>query len=140
MSNIPLAKLQKPSLLDSTEMTSLRSTIITNKDLTNLYLDDNTSSKISDIIWKIRQLNKEIPGGLQLIVIDYLQLISGSEFSGNRQNEIAQISRSLKLLALDLKIPIIALSQLSRTVETRENKRPQLSDLRESGVLNKMLI
>ena len=73
--------------------------------------------------------------GLGLIVVDYLQLVSGSGRTENRQQEIASISRSLKGLAKELRIPVLALSQLSRAPEARTEKRPQLSDLRESGGL-----
>ena len=76
--------------------------------------------------------------GLDLIIIDYLQLMQGQKsrgIEGNRQQEISEISRSLKALARELKIPVIALSQLSRAVELRSEKKPQLSDLRESGSL-----
>src|SRR5207247_5860875 len=72
---------------------------------------------------------------LQLVVIDYLQLMRGRAHMDNRQQEIAEISRSLKSLAKELNVPVVALSQLSRAVETREQRRPQLSDLRESGAL-----
>jgi len=73
--------------------------------------------------------------GLDLIVIDYLQLMRGRHQQENRQQEISEISRSLKALAKELYVPVVALSQLSRAVETRERKEPQLSDLRESGAL-----
>lgn len=100
---------------------------------TKIYIDDTPGMTIAEIKAKCRRL-ASTTGDLGLIVIDYLQLISGSaKYSGNRQQEIAEISRSLKTLAMELSIPIVALAQLSRGVEQREDKRPVLSDLRESG-------
>ena len=98
-----------------------------------IYIDDTPGMTISEIKAKCRRLSSTT-GDLSLIVIDYLQLISGSaKYAGNRQQEIAEISRSLKTLAMELNVPIVALAQLSRSVESREDKRPLLSDLRESG-------
>lgn len=98
-----------------------------------IFIDDTPGMTISEIKAKCRRLASQ-SGDLGLIVIDYLQLIQGSaKYAGNRQQEIAEISRSLKTLAMELSIPIVALAQLSRSVEAREDKRPLLSDLRESG-------
>ena len=98
-----------------------------------LFIDDTAGMTISEIKAKCRRLyNSE--NGLGIVIIDYLQLISGSaRYAGNRQQEVSEISRSLKTLAMELNVPVIALAQLSRTVEGREDKRPLLSDLRESG-------
>lgn len=93
--------------------------------------DDSAAVTVADIRAKCRKLAQE--GKLDFVVIDYLQLIKGDDRSGNRQEEVAKISRSLKQMARELKIPILALSQLSREVEKREDKRPVLADLRESG-------
>lgn len=99
-----------------------------------LYIDDTSALTVSQLKSKCRRLNRK--HGLELIVVDYLQLMRGnSEYKGNREQEIAQISRELKVLAKELKVPIIALSQLSRGVETRADKKPTLSDLRESGAI-----
>ena len=99
----------------------------------NLFLDDTPGITIGEIRSKCRRLaNSE--NGLGLVVIDYLQLISGPPgSSGNRQQEVSEISRGLKTMALELGIPVIALAQLSRAVEGRDDKRPIMSDLRESG-------
>jgi replicative DNA helicase len=97
----------------------------------NIHFDDSAAVSVADIRAKCRKLSQE--GKLDFVVIDYLQLIKGDERSGNRQEEVARISRSLKQMARELKIPILALSQLSREVEKREDKRPLLADLRESG-------
>ncbi|MFQ6861383.1 MAG: replicative DNA helicase [Beduini sp.] len=99
----------------------------------NLYIDDGAGIKINDIIAKCRRLKQE--HGLCLIVIDYLQLITGSGRSDSRQQEVSDISRQLKALARELEVPVIALSQLSRSIEKREDKRPLMSDLRESGAI-----
>ena len=100
---------------------------------TNLYIEDNAGMTISEIRAKCRRLATS-DKGLGLIVIDYLQLISGSSKNeGNRVQEVSEISRSLKTMAMELKVPVVALAQLSRSVELRENKRPIMSDLRESG-------
>ncbi len=101
----------------------------------NLYMDDTGGITINDISAKCRQLRSR-HNGLKLIIIDYLQLITGSSKNReNRQQEVSEISRQLKGLARELEVPIIALSQLSRTVEQRPDKRPMLSDLRESGAI-----
>ena len=99
----------------------------------NLVIDDTPGISISELRSKCRKYKLE--HGLQLVMIDYLQLMSGSGRSDSRQQEISEISRSLKSLARELNVPIIALSQLSRAVEQRENHRPVLSDLRESGAI-----
>ncbi len=100
---------------------------------TNLVMDDTPGITIGEIRAKCRRLASS-EKGLALIVIDYLQLISGGKnYGANRQQEVSDISRSLKTLAMELGVPVIALSQLSRGVEAREDKRPLMSDLRESG-------
>ena len=100
---------------------------------TNLFLDDTPGITIGEIRSKCRRLANS-DKGLGLVVIDYLQLITGpSKSAGNRQQEVSDISRNLKTMALELGIPVIALAQLSRAVEQREDKRPIMSDLRESG-------
>ena len=100
---------------------------------TNLVIDDTPGITIGEIRAKCRRLASS-EKGLSLIVIDYLQLISGGKnYGANRQQEVSDISRSLKTLAMELGVPVIALSQLSRGVEAREDKRPLMSDLRESG-------
>lgn len=100
---------------------------------TNLFLDDTPGITIGEIRSKCRRLANS-DKGLGLVVIDYLQLITGpAKSAGNRQQEVSDISRNLKTMALELGIPVIALAQLSRAVEQREDKRPIMSDLRESG-------
>lgn len=96
-----------------------------------IFVDDTAGIRISDIRSKARKLSQEM-GGLGIIIIDYLQLITGSKRE-NRQQIVSEISRELKILSKDLRVPVIALSQLSRSVEQRQDKRPMLSDLRESG-------
>lgn len=96
-----------------------------------IFVDDTAGIRISEIRSKARKLSQEM-GGLGVIIIDYLQLITGSR-GENRQQIVSEISRELKILAKDLKVPVIALSQLSRAVEQRQDKRPMLADLRESG-------
>ncbi len=97
----------------------------------NIYIDDTSTITVSEIAARCRKLKME--QNLNLVVIDYIQLMSSSRKGVSREQEIAEISRSLKVLAKDLNIPIIALSQLSRAVEKRDVKEPVLSDLRESG-------
>ncbi len=96
-----------------------------------LFIDDSPGITVTDMRARLRRL--QIEHGLDLVVIDYLQLIHGRGKNDNRQQEISEISRNLKGLARELNVPIIALSQLSRSVEQRQDKRPMLSDIRESG-------
>lgn len=100
---------------------------------TNIFIDDTPVQTVYDIAAKSRRLKEK--HGLDLILIDYLQLITSRKKSNNRQEEVSEISRMLKQLARELNVPIIALSQLSRAVEQRQDKRPMLSDLRESGAI-----
>jgi len=98
-----------------------------------IFIDDTAAIPILELKAKARRIVKE--AGVKLIVVDYLQLIQGPKDVDNRQQEISAISRSLKALAKELNITVLALSQLSRAVEQRHDKRPQLSDLRESGAI-----
>lgn len=117
--------------LDPKEMVLLGHACKTLK-MHNIYFDESNSSDIYDIRSKCRQLKQS--NGLDMIIIDYLQLITASSQGGrSRQEEVAKISRELKILAKELEVPVIALSQLSRKSDEREDKKPVLSDLRESG-------
>ena len=98
-----------------------------------LYIDDTPALSILDLRSRARRLKRE--RNIEMIIVDYLQLMQGPQNSENRQNEISQITQSLKALAKELDIPVVALSQLSRAVEQRTKKEPQLSDLRESGAI-----
>jgi replicative DNA helicase len=98
-----------------------------------LYIDDTPAISTLEIRAKARRLKKE--RGLGLIIVDYLQLMRAAQRSDSREKEISEISRSLKALAKEIHVPVIALSQLNRKVEDRPNKRPQLADLRESGAI-----
>ena len=97
-----------------------------------LYIDETAALTSSELRARARRMARQF-GTLGLIVIDYLQLMSSGSNAENRVQEVSQISRNLKVLARDLDVPILALSQLSRAVEQRHDKRPILSDLRESG-------
>lgn len=99
-----------------------------------IWIDDNPNLTIMEIRAKARRLKSRL-GDLGVVVVDYLQLMQGSSRSESRQVEISEISRGLKILARELECPVIALSQLSRTLEQRSDKRPMLSDLRESGAI-----
>ncbi len=105
-------------------------------DEAHIFIDDTPGLSILDLRSRARRLQAE--GGLDFIVIDYLQLMQGSrsrKANDNRQQEVTEISRGLKALARELQVPVLALSQLSRSVELRQSKQPMLSDLRESGSL-----
>jgi replicative DNA helicase len=99
-----------------------------------LYIDDNPNLTVMDIRAKARRM-KSTEGGLGLVIVDYLQLMTGRSSAESRQVEISEISRGMKILARELAIPVVALSQLSRGLEARADKRPMLADLRESGAI-----
>lgn len=99
-----------------------------------LFIDDNPNVTVMEVRAKARRM-KAKESGLGLIIVDYLQLMTGRSSAENRQVEVSEISRGLKILARELEVPVVALSQLSRTLETRADKRPILADLRESGSL-----
>jgi replicative DNA helicase len=101
-----------------------------------IYIDDTAGLNVLELRSRARRLHRQC-GGLALVVIDYLQLMSGTGIGRdeNRATEIAEISRSLKSLAKELKVPVVALSQLNRSVDSRQDKRPMMSDLRESGAI-----
>ncbi|MCQ2494307.1 MAG: replicative DNA helicase [Lachnospiraceae bacterium] len=101
--------------------------------MSKLVIDDTPGVTVNEMRSKLRKVKLQM--GLDIVIIDYLQLMSGSGRAESRQNEISEISRSLKVMARELEVPVIALSQLSRAVEQRTDHRPMLSDLRESGAI-----
>lgn len=133
------------SVESQVESNKIRAAMLNNNELASLVesaemlsqipiaIDDTASIRTSDILAKCRKLKDK--AGLSCIIIDYIQLISSRRSGESRQVEVSEISRSLKIMARELKVPVIALSQLSRGVESREDKRPRLSDLRESGAI-----
>ncbi len=128
-SNVELSKIRSGQL--SSDDLLLLSLAKEEVSKLNLHFDESSNTNIADIRAKCRQLKQA--NQLDFIIIDYLQLVTASDVRGNRQEEVSKISRQLKTLARELEVPILALSQLSRSIETREDKRPVLADLRESG-------
>ena len=132
-SEVELKNIQR-SHFDFNNKEMINRLLIARENLSTLeiYIDASATPTITAIKNKSRLLQRKYKN-IDLIIIDYLQLISGTTNKGNREQEISEISRGLKLLSKELNVPIIALSQLSRRVESREDKTPMLSDLRESG-------
>lgn len=128
--NLDIGRLRNGNL-NREEIIQLKEAVSRTKDI-QLYIDDSASLRISDLFSKCRKLHNE--KGLGIIIVDYLQLLSGSKNIESRLQEVSEISRGLKALARDLDVPVIALSQLSRGIEHRKDgSKPMLSDLRESG-------
>lgn len=126
---VPLQNMRKGTL-DSRDWTTIASTRGRINDAP-LYIDDSPNMTLVEIRAKCRRLKQRV--GLKMVIIDYLQLMSSGKKVESRQQEVSEFSRALKLLAKELKVPVIALSQLNRGSEQRQDKRPQVSDLRESG-------
>jgi replicative DNA helicase len=133
-SSISNSKLRS-GIINTNEWRSVSKAISSLSDL-NIYIDDKSDITISDIRVKLGSLKSRF-GYIGLVIIDYLQLISDSKSQDSRVQELSRITRSLKLLAKEFNVPVIVLSQLSRSVESRTNKRPLLSDLRESGCFSR---
>ena len=129
-SNVFLNKIKSYASLSQQQKSGIEAGIEYVSEL-KLWLDDTPGLRINELVWKARKLNSMHK--LDMIVIDYLQLIETSGRVENRNQQVSEISRTLKALARELRLPIIALSQLSRRVEQREDKRPIMSDIRESG-------
>ncbi len=130
-SHVDSQKLRTGNLQDNEWTALIEGGEIVGKSL--LEIDDTPGITVSELRSKCRKLQME--KGLDMIIIDYLQLMSGSKKAESRQNEVSEISRSLKAIARELSVPILALSQLNRKAEERSDHRPQLSDLRESGAI-----
>ena len=130
-SDIYLQSMRKGNMTrdDWTKMANVRGSISDSP----LYIDDSPNLTLAEIRSKARRLTKEL--GLQLIIIDYLQLLSSGKKVESRQQEVSEFSRSLKLLAKELEIPVIAIAQLNRGSEEKKDKKPELHHLRESGSL-----
>jgi replicative DNA helicase len=131
VSGVPSDKMRRGDLSDR-DYEQIREAAATMESIP-LYIDDMGGISISQLAARARRLQRT--NGLDMLIIDYLQLVtpSGTRKNDGRVQEVTEITKSLKALAKELQIPIIALSQLSRAVEQREDKRPQLADLRESG-------
>ncbi|HHW99776.1 MAG TPA: replicative DNA helicase [Acholeplasmataceae bacterium] len=128
-SGVPLSKIRSGNLTEA-EFASLNLAKL-KIDKFNIYLDDAGATDVEEVVTVCRKLKRE--GKLDFVIIDYLQLLTTTKRFSNRTDEVAKISRQLKLMARELEVPVLALSQLSRDIEKRDDKRPVLSDLRESG-------
>lgn len=132
LARVDQTKIRTGQNLEEAEWTKIASVFGMFKQKNNLYIDDSSGLTPTELRSRARRVYRE-NGGLSMIMVDYLQLMRAPAFSDNRTLEIAEISRSLKALAKELEVPVIALSQLNRTLEQRADKRPVNSDLRESG-------
>ena len=132
LARVDQTKIRTGQNLEEAEWSKIASVFGMFKQKNNLYIDDSSGLTPTELRSRARRVYRE-NGGLSMIMVDYLQLMRAPAFSDNRTLEIAEISRSLKALAKELEVPVIALSQLNRTVEQRADKRPVNSDLRESG-------
>ena len=132
LARVDQTKIRTGHNLEEAEWSKIASVFGMFKQKNNLYIDDSSGLTPTELRSRARRVYRE-NGGLSMIMVDYLQLMRAPAFSDNRTLEIAEISRSLKALAKELEVPVIALSQLNRTLEQRADKRPVNSDLRESG-------
>jgi len=132
LARVDQTKIRTGQNLDETEWSKIASVFGMFKQKNNLYIDDSSGLTPTELRSRARRVYHE-NNGLSMIMVDYLQLMRAPAFSDNRTLEIAEISRSLKALAKELEVPVVALSQLNRTLEQRADKRPVNSDLRESG-------
>lgn len=132
LSKVDQTKIRTGQIHDDEDWSRISSTMAILQQRRNIYIDDSSGLTPTELRSRARRVYKE-NGGLSMIMVDYLQLMRAPGFADNRTLEIAEISRSLKALAKELQVPVVALSQLNRSLEQRADKRPVNSDLRESG-------